>query len=99
MTKIDWKWDLSIGQVITIFSVVFTIGAGWAAVNARVDAHEHRINVLTKQAEEMKVADDLRRGDEVRWRLELARSITELQTNMQRLLQAVERRAAPTPSP
>lgn len=98
MTKIDWKWDLSIGQVITVVSVVFTIGAGWSTVNARVDAHEHRLNALTKQADELKSSDDARRLEDTRERVAIARALTELQTDVRLLRQAFERRTlAPAP--
>jgi outer membrane murein-binding lipoprotein Lpp len=80
MAGITWKAELSLGNVITIGTLIVGIAAGWQSVNSRVDAVE-------KAAIELKTKVDKLTLD----RQDDRNALTEIRADLRYIREAVNR--------
>lgn len=52
MSGFTWKPDISVGNLITIATMLFMVGVGWSAMNGRVDSQQRRLDELAARVEQ-----------------------------------------------
>lgn len=92
MAGFNWKPDVSLGNIITIIALVFSMGVAWSAVNSRVDAQEQKLQELADRFDKETV-------ETAKERIRLTELLTEMRTDIRYLRATVERRASVAPSP
>ncbi len=80
MAAITWKPDLSLGNILTILTLIVGIAMGWQSVNSRVDVVENAATELKLRVE--KLAAD-RQDDR--------NAMTEIRTDLRYIRQSLER--------
>lgn len=83
MPNIKFNTEVSITGLITILILIVSLTGGWALLSTNVKSNADRIAVLELRTS--KAADDDRTAQ-----LELVKTLTELQTDVRYLRQAVD---------
>ena len=80
MSGITWKAELSLGNALTIVTLIVGIAMGWQSVNSRVD-------VVETTATELKLRVDKLAAD----RQDDRNALTEIRTDLRYIRQSLER--------
>ena len=83
MPNIKFNTEVSITGLITILTLIVSLAGGWALLSTNVKSNADRIAALELRTS--KAADDDRTAQ-----LELVKTLTELQTDVRYLRQAVD---------
>ena len=82
-SNVNFKPDFSFGNLITIGMLVVSIAGGWALLSTTVKANTARIERIEAQQEAQRTTSS-------QVQLEVVKALTELQTDVRYLRQAVD---------
>ncbi len=93
MPMINWKLDLSLGNVITVITMLVAIITTWTALQARVEAQDLQTKLLETRI--FKVEEDTKHqlADTQDDRLRVTETLTEMRTDIRYLRSMLEQLA------
>lgn len=90
MPTIKFNPEISVTSLITILTLVVSVVGGWTLLSASVNASAARIDTLERKFEEAATTALAQREAAVAAQLDLTRTLTELQTDVRYLREAVD---------
>lgn len=92
MPTINWKPDLSLGNVLTILTTVITLVTAWTALQARVEAQDLRAATLEKRMAKIEEEDRKQNAEAQADRVKVTEILSELRTDIRYLRLTFERK-------
>lgn len=90
MSSVKFSPEISLGGVVTILTLLVSIAAGWTVLSATVEANANRIVALERRADAVETAVSNQREQALQVQIDLARTLTELQSDMRYLRRSVD---------
>lgn len=90
MPRIDWKFDVSLGNMISVATIIVSITAGWVALQSQSEAQADRLTKLETRVSGAENRAELSAREAQTERVRLTEILSELRTDIRYLRRAVE---------